>query len=147
MKFLDQCKTYIKSGAGGVGCLSFRREKSVEFGGPDGGNGGRGGDGGTGGKGGNGTGGLGGPSFGLFFTSGIAPILQDNHITTGNGGYGGSAQGGLGGTGGDSFVLFDADQSDSLSAVIGSGNVFQAGSAGLKAISSGRNGRSGRRNW
>jgi GTPase len=43
MKFLDQCKTYIKSGAGGVGCLSFRREKSVEFGGPDGGNGGRGG--------------------------------------------------------------------------------------------------------
>ena len=43
MKFLDQCKIYIKSGAGGVGCLSFRREKSVEFGGPDGGNGGRGG--------------------------------------------------------------------------------------------------------
>lgn len=43
MKFLDQCKTYIKSGAGGVGCLSFRREKSIEFGGPDGGNGGRGG--------------------------------------------------------------------------------------------------------
>lgn len=43
MKFLDQCKTYIKSGAGGVGCLSFRREKSVEFGGPDGGNGGHGG--------------------------------------------------------------------------------------------------------
>lgn len=43
MKFLDQCKTYIKSGAGGVGCLSFRREKYIEFGGPDGGNGGRGG--------------------------------------------------------------------------------------------------------
>ncbi|MGY8983426.1 MAG: GTPase ObgE [Sphingomonadales bacterium] len=43
MKFLDQCKTYIKSGAGGVGCLSFRREKSVEFGGPDGGSGGMGG--------------------------------------------------------------------------------------------------------
>lgn len=43
MKFLDQCKTYIKSGAGGVGCLSFRREKSVEFGGPDGGSGGSGG--------------------------------------------------------------------------------------------------------
>ena len=43
MKFLDQCKTYIKSGAGGVGCMSFRREKCVEFGGPDGGNGGRGG--------------------------------------------------------------------------------------------------------
>ena len=43
MKFLDQCKTYIKSGAGGVGCLSFRREKNVEFGGPDGGNGGGGG--------------------------------------------------------------------------------------------------------
>ena len=43
MKFLDQCKTYIKSGAGGVGCMSFRREKYIEFGGPDGGNGGRGG--------------------------------------------------------------------------------------------------------
>lgn len=43
MKFLDQCKTYIKSGAGGVGCMSFRREKCVEFGGPDGGSGGRGG--------------------------------------------------------------------------------------------------------
>jgi len=43
MKFLDQCKIYIKSGAGGVGCLSFRHEKSIEFGGPDGGNGGRGG--------------------------------------------------------------------------------------------------------
>lgn len=43
MKFLDQCKIYIKSGAGGVGCLSFRREKCVEFGGPDGGNGGNGG--------------------------------------------------------------------------------------------------------
>ncbi|WP_029041509.1 GTPase ObgE [Cucumibacter marinus] len=44
MKFLDQAKVYIKSGAGGAGCISFRREKYVEFGGPDGGNGGRGGD-------------------------------------------------------------------------------------------------------
>lgn len=44
MKFLDQARVYIKSGAGGNGCLSFRREKYVEFGGPDGGNGGRGGD-------------------------------------------------------------------------------------------------------
>ena len=43
MKFLDQCKIYLKSGAGGVGCMSFRREKCVEFGGPDGGNGGVGG--------------------------------------------------------------------------------------------------------
>jgi GTP-binding protein len=43
MKFLDQCKIYLKSGAGGVGCMSFRREKCVEFGGPDGGNGGAGG--------------------------------------------------------------------------------------------------------
>ncbi|MCF8474678.1 MAG: GTPase ObgE [Emcibacter sp.] len=43
MKFLDQCKIYIKSGAGGDGCLSFRREKCIEHGGPDGGNGGRGG--------------------------------------------------------------------------------------------------------
>ncbi len=43
MKFLDQSKINIKSGAGGNGCLSFRREKSIEFGGPDGGNGGRGG--------------------------------------------------------------------------------------------------------
>ncbi len=44
MKFLDQAKVYIQSGKGGDGCLSFRREKYVEFGGPDGGDGGRGGD-------------------------------------------------------------------------------------------------------
>jgi GTP-binding protein len=44
MKFLDCAKVYIKSGSGGAGCLSFRREKFIEFGGPDGGDGGRGGD-------------------------------------------------------------------------------------------------------
>ena len=44
MKFLDQAKIYIKSGAGGAGSLSFRREKYIEFGGPDGGDGGSGGD-------------------------------------------------------------------------------------------------------
>ncbi len=44
MKFLDQAKIYIASGKGGNGCASFRREKYVEFGGPDGGNGGKGGD-------------------------------------------------------------------------------------------------------
>ena len=44
MKFLDQAKIYIRSGDGGAGCVSFRREKYVEFGGPDGGNGGKGGD-------------------------------------------------------------------------------------------------------
>ncbi len=43
MKFLDQAKLYIKAGDGGAGCVSFRREKFIEFGGPDGGNGGRGG--------------------------------------------------------------------------------------------------------
>jgi GTPase len=43
MRFLDQAKVYIRSGDGGNGCLSFRREKFIEFGGPDGGNGGRGG--------------------------------------------------------------------------------------------------------
>ena len=44
MKFLDQAKIYLRSGDGGSGCMSFRREKFIEFGGPDGGNGGRGGD-------------------------------------------------------------------------------------------------------
>ena len=44
MKFLDQAKVYIQSGTGGSGCVSFRREKYVEYGGPDGGDGGRGGD-------------------------------------------------------------------------------------------------------
>ncbi|MFZ3235820.1 MAG: GTPase ObgE [Stellaceae bacterium] len=44
MQFLDQCKIYLKSGDGGHGSASFRREKFIEFGGPDGGNGGRGGD-------------------------------------------------------------------------------------------------------
>ena len=44
MKFLDQAKVFLKSGTGGNGCVSFRREKYVEFGGPDGGDGGRGGD-------------------------------------------------------------------------------------------------------
>jgi GTP-binding protein len=44
MKFLDQAKIYIKSGDGGAGAVSFRREKFIEFGGPDGGDGGRGGD-------------------------------------------------------------------------------------------------------
>jgi GTPase len=44
MKFLDQAKVYIRSGDGGAGCVSFRREKFIEFGGPDGGDGGRGGD-------------------------------------------------------------------------------------------------------
>jgi GTPase len=44
MQFLDQCKIYLKSGDGGRGSASFRREKFIEFGGPDGGNGGKGGD-------------------------------------------------------------------------------------------------------
>jgi GTP-binding protein len=44
MKFLDQAKVHIKSGDGGGGCVSFRREAFIEFGGPDGGDGGRGGD-------------------------------------------------------------------------------------------------------
>lgn len=43
MKFLDEAKIFLKSGDGGNGCLSFRREKFIEFGGPDGGDGGRGG--------------------------------------------------------------------------------------------------------
>jgi GTP-binding protein len=43
MKFLDLAKVYIRSGSGGGGCVSFRREKFIEFGGPDGGDGGKGG--------------------------------------------------------------------------------------------------------
>ena len=42
MKFLDEAKVYIRSGDGGNGCVSFRREKNVAFGGPNGGDGGRG---------------------------------------------------------------------------------------------------------
>ncbi len=44
MKFLDLTKVYIRSGSGGGGCVSFRREKYIQYGGPDGGDGGRGGD-------------------------------------------------------------------------------------------------------
>lgn len=44
MKFLDQAKIYIKSGDGGAGCVSFRREKYIEFGGPNGGDGAKGGN-------------------------------------------------------------------------------------------------------
>jgi GTP-binding protein len=44
MRFLDKAKIFLASGAGGKGCTSFRRERNVEFGGPNGGNGGKGGD-------------------------------------------------------------------------------------------------------
>ena len=44
MQFLDQARVHVRSGDGGAGCISFRREKFIEFGGPDGGDGGKGGD-------------------------------------------------------------------------------------------------------
>ena len=44
MKFLDEAKIFLQSGSGGNGCISFRREKFIEYGGPDGGDGGNGGD-------------------------------------------------------------------------------------------------------
>ena len=44
MHFLDQAKIFVRSGAGGPGAVSFRREKFIEFGGPDGGDGGKGGN-------------------------------------------------------------------------------------------------------
>ena len=44
MQFLDQARVYVRSGDGGAGSVSFRREKFIEFGGPDGGDGGKGGD-------------------------------------------------------------------------------------------------------
>ncbi len=44
MHFLDQAKIFVRSGAGGPGAVSFRREKYIQYGGPDGGNGGKGGD-------------------------------------------------------------------------------------------------------
>src|SRR5436305_13890967 len=44
MKFLDECKIFIRSGNGGGGAVSFRREKYIEYGGPDGGDGGKGSD-------------------------------------------------------------------------------------------------------
>ena len=44
MKFLDQAKIYLEAGDGGNGCMSFRREKYIEYGGPNGGDGGNGGN-------------------------------------------------------------------------------------------------------
>ena len=93
MKFLDLARVTIRSGSGGNGCISFRREKYIEYGGPDGGDGGRGGAGGAG-LGTGGSGGLGGIGGGIYNAATGTLIVENCTITnnaSGRGGNGGLA--------------------------------------------------------
>jgi len=99
-----------------------------------GGAGASGGKGGTGGRGGHGGGGAAGSSFGVFVTTGVAPLLFDNTISAGDGGIGGFSWI-SGGNGGDSFAVFDADIGDGQLPEIDQSNVLSAGSPGVGGAS------------
>ena len=89
MHFLDQAKIYLRSGSGGPGAVSFRREKYVEYGGPDGGNGGKGGL---------------ADAQGLVGTANTDLNITIGTITvTATGGDG--AKAGIGGAGGDGIAI------------------------------------------
>ncbi len=130
-------------GKGGENCLLVVCDR--------GGSGSRGGNGGDGGAGAYGAGGSGGPSFGIYVSKNIAPVLNDNNITSGGGGNGGNN--GNSGNGGHSYAIYDADLQDGLTPLVNASNVLSAGIAGISGAKRGRgskkgaNGMSGDRNF
>ncbi len=121
MKFIDQAKIYISSGKGGAGCVSFRREKYIPKGGPDGGDGGRGGD------------------VILEATSQKETLLRfhlNQHFKAGNG-RPGEGQRRSGSAGGDvrlalppGTVVFDAETDEFLADLAEPGTVYMAAKGG-----------------